>query len=188
LVDRGANKGIAGNNSRIIARTEKYIDLCGVDDHKVSNLELVTAGVVVMTQKGPLIIIMNQWARMVDGKMIHLSGQMEHHKIIVKEWAFAVTNVIPCIELLEGYRTPLCFINGLPYMRLCAHNDEEWNTLPHVPITSNAPWDPRILDHIPLDKWFSEQPQCLELIEESTYNEHGTHKESLSPSHLERGS
>ena len=47
LVDRGANGGIAGNDSKVLARTGKYVGLCGVDDHKVDDLELVTAGAVV---------------------------------------------------------------------------------------------------------------------------------------------
>ena len=47
LVDRGANGGISGNDSQVIWRTETYIDLSGVDDHTIRNLELVTAGGVV---------------------------------------------------------------------------------------------------------------------------------------------
>jgi hypothetical protein len=127
-----------GNDSWIIVRTGKYIDLCGTDDHKVDDLELVTAGAVVMTQKGPIIIIMNKCARMANGKTIHSSGQMEHYKIIVKDQAFVITNVAPYIELPEGHQTPLCFINGLPHMKMRAHSDKEWNTLPHVAITSDA--------------------------------------------------
>jgi hypothetical protein len=60
LVDRGANGGIVRNDCRIVARTGECVDLCGADDHKVDDLELVTAGAVVMTQKGPIIIIINQ--------------------------------------------------------------------------------------------------------------------------------
>ena len=71
-----------------------HVDLCGVDVHKVDDLKLVTVGAVVETQKGPIIIIMNQCARTANGKMIHSSGQMEHHKIIVKDQAHAITNGI----------------------------------------------------------------------------------------------
>ena len=59
LIDGGANGGIAGNDASKIAGTGIYIDLCGVDDHTVSNLELITAGAVVKSQVGPIIIIMN---------------------------------------------------------------------------------------------------------------------------------
>jgi hypothetical protein len=165
-----------GNDSRILVRTGKYVDLCGVDDHKVDDLELVTAGAVVETQKGPIIIIMKQYARMANGKKIHSSGQMEHHKIVVKDQAHAITNVIPYIKLHEGHRTPLCIINGLPYMKMCVPTDEELDALPHMTITSDAPWDPRILNLIPPDEWFSDQPKCLELIEESIFDEHRGHK------------
>jgi hypothetical protein len=115
---------------------------------------------------------MNQYARMANGKTIHSSGQMEHHKITVKDQAHANTNIIPYIEIHEGYWTPLCFINGLPYMKMCAYTNEEFDTFPHVTITSDAPWDPRILDLIPLDECFLDQPKCLELIEESIFDEH----------------
>jgi hypothetical protein len=103
LVDRGANGGIVGNDSKVLARTGKYVDLCGVDDHKVDDLELVTAGAVVETQNGPIIVIMNQHARMINGKTIHSSGQMEHHKVVVKDQAHAITNVAPYLELHKGY-------------------------------------------------------------------------------------
>ena len=145
----------------VLARTGKYVDLCGVDDHKVDDLELVTAGAVVETRMGLNIIIMNQYVRMANGKTIHSSGQMEHHKIVVKDHVHAITNVIPYIKLHEGYRTPLCLINGLPYMKMRVPTDKELETLPHVTITSDVPWDPRILDLIPPDKWFSNQPTCL---------------------------
>ena len=148
-------------------------------DHKVDDLELVTAGAVVETQSGPIIIIMNQCARMINGKTMHSSGQMEHHKAVVKDQAHAITNVVPHLEPHEGYRTPLCFINGLPYMKMRVLTDKELETLPRVTITSDVPWDPRVLNLIPPDKWFSDQPKCLELIEGSTFNEHGGHKESL---------
>jgi hypothetical protein len=83
LVDRDANGGIVGHDCRIIARTGKYTDLCDVDNHMVSNLELVTAGAVVVTQNRPIINIMNQCTRMADRKTICSSEQMEHCKIIV---------------------------------------------------------------------------------------------------------
>jgi hypothetical protein len=104
LVDRGANGGIVGNDSRIIARTGKYVDLCGVDGHKVDDLKLVTAAAVVETQKGLIIIIMDQYARMANRKTIHSSGQMEHYKIIVKDQAHTITNLIPYIKLHEGHQ------------------------------------------------------------------------------------
>ena len=61
---------------------------------------------------------MNKCARMAHGKTIHSSGQMEHHKVIVRDQAHAITGDAPHVQLHEEHRTPLCFINGLPYMKM----------------------------------------------------------------------
>ena len=171
LIDGGANGGIAGNHASKVAGTGIYIDLCGVDDHTVSNLELITAGAVVESQVGPIIIIMNQYARMIDGKsiLVHSSGQMVHCKVIVNEKSYNVTGEVPFIELLDGYRIPLGTINGLAYMKQRPFTKDEWDTLPHMPITSDAPWDPKVLDYAPPNEWYKEQSQSLKLIEESTF-------------------
>ena len=181
LIDRVANGGISGNNSSKIAGAGTYIDLCGVDDHTISNLELVTAGATVESQVGPIIIIVYQYARMTDGKTIHSSGQIEHFKALVNEKSISVTSEVPCIELIEGYRTPLSTINDLACMKMRPFTKEEWDTLPHVHIASEAPWDPKVLDHVPPIKRYKEQPQSLKLIEESLFDQHGECKESSSP-------
>ena len=98
LIDGGANGGTAGNDASKVAGTGIYIDLCGVDDHTVCNLELITAGAVVESQVGPIIIIMNQCARKIDGKSIHSSGQMAHYKVVVNEKSYNVTGEAPFIE------------------------------------------------------------------------------------------
>ena len=54
LVDRGANGSIIGRDMRLISTQDQYIDLSGIDDHTVRNLQMVTAGAVVETQKGLL--------------------------------------------------------------------------------------------------------------------------------------
>ena len=59
LVDRGANGGIAGRDTRVLHETTRTIDLSGVDDHTVRNLTIVTAGAVVRTQRGDVILRMN---------------------------------------------------------------------------------------------------------------------------------
>ena len=181
LIDGGADGGIAGNDASKVAGTGIYIDLCGVDDHTVSNLELITAGAVVESQVGPIINIMNQYARMIDGKSIHSSGQMAHYKVTVNKKSYNVTGEVPFIELLDGHRIPLSTINGLTYMKQRPFTKDEWDTLPHMPITSDAPWDPKVLDYTPPIKWYKEQPQSLKLIEESIFDQHGEYKDSTTP-------
>ena len=68
LIDRGANGCIAGNDMRVVAKSEKTIDLSGIDDHTVRNLAIVTAGGVVRTQLGEIIMIIHQAADMTSEK------------------------------------------------------------------------------------------------------------------------
>ena len=48
----------------VIETTLRTIDLSGIDDHTVRNLAIVTAGGVVKTDKGDVIVIVNQAADM----------------------------------------------------------------------------------------------------------------------------
>ena len=41
---------------------------------------------------------------------------------------------------------PLNFINGLPFLPMRPYTDEEWTKLPHVLLTADRKWDPRVLD------------------------------------------
>ena len=50
-----------------------------------------------------------------------------------------------------------------------------------MPITSDAPWDPKVLDYIPPIEWYNEQVEALKLIEDSIFDQHGEYKDSLTP-------
>ena len=85
LVDRGANGGIPGNDSRIISRTDRTVDISGIDNHEVCGLCLGTGGAVITSNHGPVIAIFNQYALHGQGKTIHLSGQIEHFQLDVND-------------------------------------------------------------------------------------------------------
>ena len=86
LIDRGANSCIAGNDMRVIAKSEKTIDISGIDDHTVRNLTLVTAGAVVRNQIGDIIMILHQAADMTrESKTILSAGQLEDFGCIIKD-------------------------------------------------------------------------------------------------------
>ena len=110
--------------------TDRFIDLSGVDDHTVRNLEVVTAGATARSNKGCVIIIMNQYARMTDGKTIHAPIQMEHFKLKAQEKAPDVTGHVPTISTIEGYVFPMAIKNGLAYLQQRPFTDKEWDTLP----------------------------------------------------------
>ena len=43
LVDRGANGGLAGADMRILQKTDRKINIVGIDDHELTVLDVVTA-------------------------------------------------------------------------------------------------------------------------------------------------
>jgi hypothetical protein len=80
LIDRGAIRGIAGDDVLIINRTGRQVDVQGIDNHQIVDIPIVTAGAIVKTQRGEVIIILHQYAYTGKGKMIHSSGQLEWYK------------------------------------------------------------------------------------------------------------
>ncbi len=153
LVDRGANGGIAGQDTRVLATMDRSIDLSGIDDHTVRNLPLVTAGGVVRSNRGDIILIMNQYAHMADGKTIHSSGQMEWYSLEVQDKTKKATGDMPYIKTLEGYVIPLAVRNGLAYMQMRAPTNDELRKLVHVTITEDRDWNPSVLDSRVPDEW-----------------------------------
>jgi hypothetical protein len=79
LVDRGANGGIAGSDARIIARhPHQTVDVCGIDNHEITSIPIVTAGAVARTQRGDVVVILHQCAcHPQQGRFIHSSCQLE---------------------------------------------------------------------------------------------------------------
>ena len=57
LVDRGANGGLAGKDLRVIALTDRWVDITGINDIRIDNFRIGTAGGVVKTQKGPVMAV-----------------------------------------------------------------------------------------------------------------------------------
>ena len=54
LVDRGANGGVAGSDTRIIGQTGRTVVITGIDDHQLDNIPVGTCGAVVPTNNGQL--------------------------------------------------------------------------------------------------------------------------------------
>ena len=90
LVDRGANGGIAGSDVRVIEMLHRSVDVQGIDNHKMENIPIVTAGRVTKTQRGEVILILNQYAYVCKGTSIHSSPQIEAYNNKVDDRAIKV--------------------------------------------------------------------------------------------------
>lgn len=160
LVDRGANGGIAGSDVRIISKTDRKVDVSGIDDHEMNNLPVVSAGGVVNTQRGPVLAIFHQYAYVPSGKTIHSCIQMESYGVKVDEKSIKLNQGSQTITTIEGYIIPLDIIHGLAYMQMRPYSDREWDELPHIVFTSDKDWDPDEVDmSLENDKsWYDSQP------------------------------
>ena len=146
LVDRGENGGIAGNDIRVITKTDRMVDVSGIDNHEMTNLQIVTAGGVVKSQRGNIIVILNQFAHVPNGKTILSSIQLESFGNLVDDKSVKLKSGKQIIVTLDGYVLPLNFSRGLAYLSIRPFTDEEWETLQHVVLTADNEWDPSIYD------------------------------------------
>jgi len=62
LVDRGANGGILGNGAKVIFKRNKTADVTGIDNHELNALPMVDATAKTITDKGPVILILRNYA------------------------------------------------------------------------------------------------------------------------------
>jgi hypothetical protein len=154
LIDRGANGGIAGDDVWVIYCTGRQVDVQGIDNHQIVDIPIVTAGAVVKSQGGE-VIVMHQYAYTGKGKTIHSSGQLEWYKQEVNDKSIKVGGK-QRIKTLDGYVIPLGVKSGLPYVKMWPYTDKEWDSLPHVILTGDGDWNPSVLDHSLTDneQWY----------------------------------
>ena len=145
LIDRGANGGILGNDAHVFLEHTRQVDVTGIDNHELNALKIVDASAKATSQRGSVIVIIRQYAMHGIGRTIHSAAQLEHYKNHVDDRSLK-TGGKQCIRTNDGFILPLDIINGLPYLKMTPHTDKEWEELPHVILTSSAPWDPRVLD------------------------------------------
>ena len=84
----------------------------------LSNIPIVSTGGVVLTQHGPVIIIMHQYAHVGKGNPIHSAGQLEHFGSDVNDRSVKAPGGTQRIMTLDGYLIPLDIINGLPCLKV----------------------------------------------------------------------
>ncbi len=145
LVDHGANGGMAGDDVMVVERGECFATVNVIDGHTIQDLPICAVAALVQSNKGPIIVIMHQYAYLGKGKTIHSSAQIEYYKNSVDDKSSKVGDK-QHIVTLDGYIISLNICNGLAYTDMSVPMNKEFSTLPHVVLTSNVNWDPSILD------------------------------------------
>ncbi len=177
LVDRGANGGILGNDAKVIHKHVKEVDVTGIDNHEINALRMVDASSKIMTNEGPAILIMRQYAYHGIGRTIHSAPQIEWYKNSVDDRSMKVGGQ-QCIRTVCGKVIPLDIINGLPYMRMEPNSEEEYESLPHVMLTAGDDWNPTVLDNIISDKedWYNDVKKAEDGKYDSPFDQFGNYK------------
>ena len=99
------------------------------------------------TQKGPVIAIMHVYNLFGKGPSIHSPCQLEWYKNDVNDKSLHVPGGLQRIKTLEGYIIPLIIKDVLARLSIRPYTDHEYESLPHVFLTSEIEWDPNALDH-----------------------------------------
>ena len=83
-----------------------------------------------------------------------------------------------CIHTLDCYIIPLNIRNGLVYLPMETHTEDEWHTLPHVVMTGPGRWDPTVLDNTltQCDDWTTVVANYDKGQYPSPFNEYGNHR------------
>ena len=141
MVDHGANEGLAGPDMRGIHRTYRKIKIQDIDNHEVTDLDVVTAETLLNTPQEKVTGIFNEYAYLWKGSSIHSSGQLEWLQTHVHDTSVKVGGT-QLINTLDGYSVPLLIKDGLAYATSLGRlTNLDMDTYPHVFITSPDKWD-----------------------------------------------
>ena len=155
LCDRGANGSMAGRGMSIGLKTDRYVDVSGIQDHTVGDLNIVEGTCVSRSTKGNCILHVPECAHMGDGRTIFSSLQFEHFGCKVVDVSPEANNGIqPHIISPDGHVFPLSIKQGLPILEIRPVLEAEWDILPHVYMTASGEWDPSKLDCDIPDEWY----------------------------------
>jgi hypothetical protein len=160
LIDRGANGGVAGSDTRLIDKSMCSVHIQGIDDHMIKDVPIGTLGAVVNTQRGEVIAIMHPHAYTGKGGTIHSSSQLEWCGNDINDHSIKIDGGRQRLTTPDGYIIPIDVRRGLPYITMPPFTDEEFEELPHILWTSEDDWDPASLDSVISDNpnWYKAEP------------------------------
>jgi len=177
LVDRGANGCMLGNDAKVIFNRNKTVDVTGVDNHELNALPMVDATAKTITDKGPVILVLRNYAYHGLNRTLHSAGQIEWCLNKVYDTSMKVGGR-QVIKTVDGYCVPINIIRGLPCTQMEPNTAEEFDALPHAMLTQGGEWDPTVLDHILTDDpdWVSKVKRKEDQECDSPFDNRGEHK------------
>jgi len=102
LVDRGANGSILGNGAKVIFKRNKTVHVKGIDNHELNALPMVDATAKTITDKGPVILILRNYAYHGLNQTLHSAGQIKWYQNKVYDTSMKVGGR-QVIKTVDGY-------------------------------------------------------------------------------------
>lgn len=108
-----------------------------------------------MSNLGNTIMHHPQGAHMPDTKSIFSPVQMEANGCKVVDIPAQFNNGIqPYVRSPNGYYFSLAIHHGLFYLDVRLVRDDKWDKLPHVYMSADNDWDPRVIDWEVDPQWY----------------------------------
>ena len=148
LIDCGSNGGIAGNDVCVISfHPDMHANVGNIGNIKqFTNLPLATAGGVVASSIGPVVIVLPFYTYTGQDTTIICLNQLEYHGNNDDDRCKA-NNGKQSITTASGIEIPLPIQNGLAHLPIRAFSDEELSKFPTIMLASDTiPWNPSVLD------------------------------------------
>jgi len=143
---------------------------------------MVDATAKTMTDKGPVVLILRNYAHHGLNRTLHSAGQIEWYQNKVYNSSMKVGGR-QVIKTVDGHFIPINIIRGLPCIQMEPNTAEEFNTLPHVILTQGGEWDPTVLDYVLTDDddWVSKVKRDEDQEYDSPFDNRGEckHKEPV---------
>ena len=129
----------------VVCHDHDHAQVTGIAGNSLDDLRIVAAGLIESTN-GLVIGIFHQYADHWKGKSIHSVPQRQDFDVHV-DCRSKKKNSMQRVVTPDGWITPLHIRNGLAYMDMRPHTQDEYETYDHVVLTSDVTWDPTILDN-----------------------------------------
>jgi len=127
LADRGANGGTLGNDAKVIFKRNKTVDVTGVANHELNALPMVDATAKTIADKGPVILVLRNYAYHGLNQTLHSAGQIKWYLNKACDTSMKVGGG-QVIKTVNGHHVPINIIRGLPCMQMEPNAAEEFDT------------------------------------------------------------
>ena len=143
LIDSGADTSCLGPAFRVIATTDRIVDIVGYDENKVAVDLPIGDGVTLATNaEGEKVLLrVNEAIINANCKSILSVDQMRHYDIDVNEKPKRYGGKQNLVTL-EEQELPLRYKESLVWLKIERPSKEDLTSYPIIQLTSDQPWDP----------------------------------------------